>query len=359
MSLTTIPLEVREMIYGFVLGDHTIHIKSDVIPTLPEPKDDEDEESEEDEWDREEEKELPAEFVAVTNDDRGPLYHRICNEELLHPKDAQLYRIRSLRAVRSLEAAANRGPRTQNAIVVKDFKHIKHRELSDPNLVYETIGSLGEEGEGENEPAAQLSLAFLRACQQVYEDASKVLYSTQPFSFDDPTTFAQFFAINCSSIAQPPTPTNGGTLTLASKRTLNRRLQIRAQTALSLRQKFLCMGALDAAPYVMPGLDSICVLFDLCHKGNEAHVDSTLWQYFRHRHGFPLIRKAEVRVASDLVVVPGQEEGEEEFRVFGWRVQLLEAIAGHHMDVFFAAGVLNSAGVAARNATFAQESCLS
>lgn len=79
-------------------------------------------------------------------------------------------------------------------------------------------------------------------------------------------------------------------------------------------------------------------------------------------HGFPLIEKAEVRVACDLVVVPGEgeEEGKEEFREYGWRERLLEAIVGYHLDVFFAEGELDPEGVpAATEDAFAEEACLS
>ena len=176
------------MIYGFVLGDYTIHIKSDMIPKRSNSEDDEDdddrdEEDEEDEEDDEKDDDSPVELLEICNEDRGPLYHSLCNEELLHPKDALLYRIRSL------EAKGSRASRVQTDMVVKDFKHVKYPELSDPTLEYETIGSLGEE------PAVQVKLAFLRVNKQVYHEASMVLHSTRTFGFDDPTTFAQFFSI--------------------------------------------------------------------------------------------------------------------------------------------------------------------
>ena len=158
-TLTTLPPEVRNMIYDLVLGDHTIHIKSDMIPEKSDSEDDkhgndedededededkdedgeeDGEEDEEDDWEEDEEVEkLPAELLEVLNDDRGPLYHILCNEELLHPKDARLYRIRSL------EAKGSRASRVQTDIVVKDCKSVKCPLLRDPTLEYEMIGSL-------------------------------------------------------------------------------------------------------------------------------------------------------------------------------------------------------------------------
>ena len=362
------------MIYELVLGDHTIHIKSDVVPEKSDSEDDkhddeddneddaededEDEESDEDEdeesddddddWhDSEEGEELPAELSEMLSDDRGPLYHSVCNKELLHPKDARLYRIRSV------EANGSRNSRVQSNMVVQDFKHVNCPELSDPSLEYETIGSLGEE----DKPTAQVQLAFLRVNKQVYQEASTILYSKRTFGFDDPSTFAQFFSINYNHVAMPPTSTIGTSL-LATKRNSIRSVYIRAKTALSLRQKIKWMAALDAATFVLPRLEKIRVLFDVCYEGKERYMEGARWQYWRHRHGFPLLQTAEVRVASDLLPLLKRDdtEGEhsQELCDVGWRVGLSEAIVGHHMDVLFGASVLDPASVAQRDATFAQ-----
>ena len=119
------------------------------------------------------------------------------------------------------------------------------------------------------------------------------------------------------------------------------------------------MAALDAATFVLPGLEKIRITFDLCHEGKERHVDRSLWQYWRHRNGFPLLKTAEVRVATDLLPIVMMEddaegEGSQEFRDVGWRVQLLEAIVGHHMDVLFGGSLLDPASVTERDATFAR-----
>ena len=351
------------MIYVLVLGEHTIHIKSDVIPQKADSEDDEDDDEDDDEvydedddeddgdddWhDDEEDEEQPAELSEILSDDRGPLYHSICNKELLHPKDAQLYRIRSL------EANGSRDSRVQSNMVVKDFKHVECPRLLDSSLEYETIGSLGEE----DKPTVQVRLAFLRVNKQVYQEASTILYSTRTFGFDDPTTFAQFFSINYNHVAKPPISTNGTNL-LATKRNSIRSVHIRAKTALYLRQKILWMAALDAATFVLSRLEEIRVLFDLCHEGKERHVDRTLWQSCRHRNGFPLLKTAEVCVATHLLpfLMRDDTNGERshEFRDVRWRVQLLEAIAGHHMDVLFGASLLDPASVAERDDIFARE----
>ena len=79
-------------------------------------------------------------------------------------------------------------------------------------------------------------------------------------------------------------------------------------------------------------------------------------------------------MASDLLICPkdkkeeedeGEEEEEEgekeedepsyEFRDARWRVQLLEAIPGHHLDVLFGESVLDPVAVAARDDVFSRE----
>ena len=281
----------------------------------------------------------------IWSDDRGLLYHSICDKELLHPKDAQLYRIRNL------EANGSRDSRMQSNMVLKDFKHVKCPRLSDPNLEYETIGTLGEE----DKPAVQVKLAFLRVNKQVYEEASRILYSTRTFGFDDPTTFAQFFSIKCSHICDPPTSTSGTNI-LATKRNSITSVHFRARTALYLRQKILWMAALDSATFVLPRLEKIRVLFDLSHDGMGRYVDRTLWQACRHRNGFPLLKTAEVRVATHLLPLPKRDDADsDELRETRWRVELLEAIVGYHMDVLFGASLLDPASTAERDATFDQE----
>lgn len=151
------------MVYKSVFGYHTIHIKSDVIL--------EKSDSEDDEHDDEEEEELPAELLESFNDDRGPLYHSTCNEELLHPKDARVYRIRTQ------EAKGNRDSRVQSDMVVKDFRHVKWRpRLSNPNLEYRTIGIPREE----DKTPVQVKLAFLRVNKQVYESGLSTSASKPP-----------------------------------------------------------------------------------------------------------------------------------------------------------------------------------
>ena len=381
------------MVYKLVIGDQVIHIKSDMIldksdseddehdehessdgegdeskdgeddqsnhdrseESNEESNDDEDDESDDDVggwggWrDDEEVEELPAELLEVSNDGRGPLYHNTCNNELLHPKDARIYRIRSV------EAKGSRGSRVQSDMVIKDFRHVKWvPRLSDPNLEYETIGSPGEE----DKPPVQVKLAFLRVNKQVYEEASTILYSTRTFGFDDATTFAQFFSIRYNPIAKPPTSTNGTNLT-ASKRNSIRSVHIRAQTALSIGQKIKWMAALDAATFVLPSLEKIRVLFDLSHEKTGRYVDRTFWQYWRHQNGFPLLKTAEVSVATHLVSFwirnDAKDEPLYEFRDVSWRVDFLEAVVGYHMDVLFGASLLDEASVARREAVFAED----
>ena len=358
------------MIYDLVLGDHTIHIKSDVILQKSDSKDakkeevdDEDGVNNESEWEEEDEEDdeseeddedeeglemhakVPAELLDISNDDRGPLYHSLCNEELKYPKDARRYRIRHL------EAKGSKASRVQRGIFVEDFG------LPDPNLEYETRGFLGEEEEEEEEkedkPATQISLAFLRVNKQVYREASTLLYTTRTFSFDDPATFAQFLSFKYNHIAKPPTPING-TVLLGTKRNSIRSIYMRAKTALVLRQKILWMSALDAAAFVLPELERIGVLFDLCYEGNERFMDRTLWQNGRHCHCIRLLKSAEIRVATDLSIFV-KDGRSYEFRESGWRVQLVEAIAGHHLDVLFGGSLLDPISVAARDTTFYQE----
>ncbi len=325
--------------WGWVLGDQTIQIKSDVIPRKPDSRDDK--------HDDEEDEEEPAEVSDILNEHRGPLYHSICNKELLHPKDAQLYRIRSL------EANSSRDSRVHSNMVVKDFKHVKYPgpELSDFNLEYETIGSLGEE----DKPTVQLKLAFLRVNKQVYQEASTILYNTRTFGFDDPHTFAQFFSIKCNHFGKPPTSTNGASL-LASKRNSITSVHIRVKTALFLGQKVRWMGLLDGATFVLPTLEKIRVLFDLCYEGNAHHIDGSRWQYWRHFNGFPLLKTAEVRVATHLVPSMFMENMEDEWKYEiqegRWRGHFVEAIVGHHMDALFGVSLLDPASVAERDAIF-------
>lgn len=86
-------------------------------------------------------------------------------------------------------------------------------------------------------------------------------------------------------------------------------------------------------------------------------MDETFWQYWRHRNGFPLLKTAEVRVATHFVArwMGKDEEGELlwELRDVTWRKEFLEAILEHHMDVLFGATLLDEASVAERKATFA------
>ena len=344
------------MIYELVLGDHTIHIKSDIIPEKPDSKDDmyddkNDEDSDDDDvWPEDEERlKMPAELLEITNDDRGPLYHSTCNKELQHPKDALLYRIRSI------EANGSRDSRVQSSIVVKDFQHVKCPRLPDPcsHLECETIGSLEED----DKPTEQVKLAFLRVNKQVYEEASTILYSTRTFGFDDPTTFAQFFSISYHPISKPTSTV--GTSLLATKRNTIRSIHFRAKTAFWHRQKLRWMSVLDSASFVLLRLEKIRVLFDLCHEGKARWVDRSLWQSCRHRNGFPLLKTAEVRVASHLFPCARWDhinfESIYTLLDSNWRVQLLEAIVGYHMDVFFGASVLDSASVAKRDANFLRE----
>ncbi|KAL9068543.1 MAG: hypothetical protein Q9161_006088 [Pseudevernia consocians] len=369
--LTIFPQEVRDMIYELVLGDHTIHIKSDIIPEKPDSKDDmyddkndedsddKDDEDSDDDYenseddddgpDDEERRKWPAELLELTNDDRGPLYHSTCNKELQQPKDALLYRIRSI------EANGSRDSRVQSNIVVKDFKHVKCPRLPDSHshLECETIGSLEED----DKPTVQVKLAFLRVNKQVYEEASTILYSTRTFGFDDPATFAQFFSISYNPLSKPTSTV--GTSLLATKRNTIRSIHFRAKTALFFGQKFRWMYALDSATFVLLRLEKIRVLFDLCHEGKESWMDRTLWQSCRHRNGFPLLKTAEVRVASHLYSCAWRDptKGEDIYAHLDatWRVELLEAIVGYHMDVFFGASLLDSASVAKRDANFLRE----
>ena len=328
------------MIYGFVLGDHTIHIKSDVILWRPDSEDHEDEDEdgedgeddeqeeddEEEEYDEEEEEvvEWPADILEVTNSDRGPLYHSICDDELLHPKDSRLYRIRSL------EASGSRSSRVQSNMIIKDFKHAKCEIESDLNLECETIGSLEED-----KPTKQVSLAFLRVNKQVYQEASTVLFSTRTFGFDDPFTFAKFFSINCRDVLT----TNGMNIPFTERNTI-KSVQIRAKTGLCLHQRVVWSTALNAATLVLPRLNKIRVTFDLCHEGNEHHVDGTQWYSHRHSLGFPLLRTAEVRVATHFMRFQRRDDGTDD-RLLEYRDDVVwggvisEDDVRHHMDALF------------------------
>lgn len=112
------------------------------------------------------------------------------------------------------------------------------------------------------------------------------------------------------------------------------------------------MSALDAAAFVLPELQRIRVLFDLCHEGNERYVDGSRWQYFRHRNGIRLLNSAEIRVATHMSIFM-KDERVTEFREVGWPVRFVEAIAGHHLDVLFGGSLLDPVSVKARDATFA------
>ena len=322
-TLIGMPAEVREMIYGFVLGDHTIHIKSDMIPQESHSVDDED--SEDSVYDEEEEEEVewPADISEVLNSNRGPLYHSLCDNELLHPRDARLYRIRSL------EAHGSRNSREQSDIMVQDFKLAKYKMESDLNLECELIGSDDEE----DTPTRQVNLAFLRVCKLVHQEAVRVLYSTKTFGFDDATTFAKFFSIDCINVLE----TKGRNLLFTDRRAI-RSVQLRAKTGLCLRQKLLWTSVLNAATLILPGLNKIRVTFDLCHIGNEHFVDGTPWQSGRHRRSFPLLKRAEVRVATHFTrFYRGDDAGEVsvEFRDVGWGTLIVEDDVRHHMDALF------------------------
>ena len=323
------PAEVRDMIYGFVLGDHTIHIKSDVIPQESHSADDkdEDEDSEDSVSDEEEEEEVewPTDIVSVLNSNRGPLYHSLCDNELLHPRDARLHRIRSL------EARGSRTSRSQSDITVQDFKLARYKLESDLNLECELIGSDDEE----DAPARQVHLAFLRVCKLVKEEATRVLYSTKTFGFDDAATFARFFSIDCTRVLD----SKGRNLVFTDRNAI-RSVQLRAKTGLCLRQKLVWTHVLNAAPLILPGLNQIRVTFDLCHSGNERFVDGLLWQSGRHRRGFPLLKRAEVRVAThfSLCFTKDGGAGEEdsyEYRDVGWGRLIVEDDVRHHMDALF------------------------
>ena len=370
------------MIFGLVIGDHTIHIKSD-LPEKPvsepekaasepekpgdgESEDDEaedgeaedgeseDEEPEEEEYEEEYERRQPPKEFLLLGDSRGPLYHSICDMELLSPKDARFYRIRSL------EATGNKSSRVQSDLAVKNFKYADHPSSTDLHIEYETLGSLRGEEEGveekeEDKSTVQLSLAFLRVNKQVFEEAATKLYSTKTFGFDDPATFSQFFSITCNSLGKPPTPTNGTSL-LTMKRNSIKSLHIRAKTALHVHQKILWMNVLSSATFVLRQLEEIRVLFDLSYQGNERFLDQTFWQSHRHKHSFPLLKFAEVRVATDLMSVWRIENGNWVFAFSeGWQEGLPEAIIGHHMDVLFGASLLDRAAVKERNKAFGHD----
>ena len=332
------------MIFALVIGDHTIHIKSD-LPEKPE-----DGEAEEDEPEEEyEHRRLPKDLLLL-GDTRGPLYHSTCDMELLSPKDARFYRIRSL------EANGNRCSRVQSDLAVKNFKYADHPSSTDLHIEYETLGSLGgEEGVKEKEedkPTVQLSLAFLRVNKQVYEEAATKLYSTKTFGFDDHATFCQFFSITFDSYTKPPIPTSGTSL-LTTKRNSIKSLHIRAKTALCLDQKIMWMKVLNGATFVLPQLEKNRVLFDLSYQGNERFLDQTFWQSHRHKYNFPLLKFAEVRVATDLMSVWRMENGNWVYDFYeGWQAGLPEAIVGHHMDVLFGASLLDRAAVKERNKAF-------
>lgn len=124
------------------------------------------------------------------------------------------------------------------------------------------------------------------------------------------------------------------------------------------------MAALDAATFVLPSLEKIRVLFDLCHEKQQCYVDRTFWQYWRHQNGFPLLKTAEVCVATHLVPLwirnDAKDEPLFEFLDVTWRVDFLEAVVGYHMDTLFGASLLDEASVARRDAAFAEYwSCLS
>ena len=311
------------MIYGFVLEDQTIHIKSDVIPQ----DEDKDEDSEGSVYDDEEEEEVdyPADISDVLNSNRGPLYHSLCDTELLHPRDSRLYRIRSL------SAHGSRTSRTQPDITVQDFKLAKYKEESDLNLSCELIGS---DDEGEDTPPRQVNLAFLRVCKLVKEEAIRVLYSTKTFAFSDAATFAKFFSIDCTHVEN----TKGRNLLFTDRNAIHS-VQLRAETGLCLHQKLLWTHVLNAAPFVLPGLNKIRVTFDLCYNGNESFVDGSLWQSGRHRQRFPLLKRAEVRVATHFAMFVkgdgGAGEVEYEYRDVGWGRLIGEDDVRHHMDALF------------------------
>ena len=312
------------MIYGFVLGDQTIHIKSDVILPEPPPKDDEDEYSESDE--EEEEVEWPADISDVLNENRGPLYHSLCDNELLHPRDALLYRIRSL------EAHGSRTSREQSDITVQDFKLAKYKMQPDLNLECELIGS--DDGDAPPTPPGQVDLTILRVCNLFRQEATRVLYSTKTFGFDDAATFAKFFSIDCIDVVD----TKGRNLVYSDRRSI-RSVQLRAKTGLCLAQKLRWTGVLNAATFVLPFLNKIRVNFDLCHDDNERFRDGALWQSCRHRRSFPLLRRAEVRVATHFVEVVKKDgsvgEAAHEYREIGWGWLIEEDDVRHHMDALF------------------------
>ena len=315
------------MIYGFVLGDQTIHIKSDVIPQESHSAEDknEDEASLYDE-EEEEEVEWPAAISEVLNSNRGPLYHSLCTNDLLHPLDARLYHIRSL------EAHGSRTSRTQSAITVQDFKLAKYKTESDLNLSCSLIGSDSEEEEDTS--PRQLNLAFIRTCKLFHQEASRVLYTTKTFGFSDASTFAKFFSIDCTHVLD----TRGRNIVFGDRNAI-RSVQLLAKTGLCLHQKLVWTRVLNAAPFVLPGLNKIRVTFDLCHSGNERFVDGTLWQAGRHRRSFPLLKRAEVRVATHFMMFfkegEGGGEGSYEYRDVGWGRLIVEDDVRHHMDALF------------------------
>ena len=315
------------MIYGFVLGDQTIHIKSDVIPQESHSADDEaeDDDSAKSLYDEEEEEEVeyPADISEVLNSNRGPLYHILCTNDLLHPQDTPLYRIRSL------SAHGSRTSRSQSAIKVQDYKLAKYNE-SDLNLSCELIGS---DDEGDTAPR-QLNLAFLRTCKLFNQEASRVLYSTKTFGFSDASTFAKFFSIDCTHVLD----TKGRNLVFGDRNAI-RSVQLRAKTGLCLHQKLVWTKVLNAAPFVLPGLNKIRVTFDLCHSGNERFVDGFPWQAGGHRRSFPLLKTAEVRVATYFMMFlkrdVGLDEVPWEYRDVGWGRLIGEDDVRHHMDALF------------------------
>ena len=312
------------MIYGFVLGDQTIHIKSDVILPEPRPKDDEDEGSQYDE--EEEEVEWPADISDVLNDNRGPLYHSLCDDELLHPRDAILYRIRSL------EAHGSRTSREQSDIMVQDFKLAKYKMESDLNLECELIGR--DDEDASPTPPGQVDLTILRVCNLFWQEATRVLYTTKTFGFDDAATFAKFFSIDCTQVLD----TKGRNLVFSHRRSI-RSVQLRAKTGLCLHQKLRWTGVLNAATFVLPLLNRIRITFDLCHNGNEWFSDGTVWQSGRHHRSFPLLRRAEVRVATHFMKFVKEDgsvgEAAHEYRDIGWGVVIEEDDVMHHMDALF------------------------
>lgn len=156
--LLCLPVEIRLLIYTYVIGNETLHISCHYAEKL----------------ERNSSSKLGPLVRLHKTRERSELYHCLCISENLTRAERESF------GCCKIEDATH-------GIAISERGHI-HYEVPDPWFPhYQCI-------RGDN--LARLNLALLKTCRQIYEEAWPVLYHTNTFSFHGPRAFANFCGIS-------------------------------------------------------------------------------------------------------------------------------------------------------------------